>query len=120
MITKENADPPEATDEPENEKELRQLNVGEIVMIQNEKTKCWDRKAEVISIDKNKRSYCVETIDDLQDLRRNRRFLRPTTVKEKPEEQSDKKSEHNNQLERMSEKPIRRSERIKARNAKQQ
>ena len=120
MITKENADPPEATDEPENEKELRQLNIGEIVMIQNEKTKCWDRKAVVISIDKNMRSYCVDTIDELQGLRRNRRFLRPTIAKEKPKEQSDKKSERKKQLEQISERPIRRSERIKERNAKQQ
>ena len=64
---------------PENpaKKELRQLETGEIVRVQNPKTKEWAIKAKVIGQCQHDRSYLLERCDDRSAFRRNRIYLRP-------------------------------------------
>ena len=58
-------------------RELRQLKPGEIVRVQNPKTKEWAYKAKVLELCQHGRSYLLERCDDRSAFRRNRIYLRP-------------------------------------------
>ena len=59
---------------------LKQLKMGQRVLIQNPQTKSWDRECQITGIRQNGRSYDV-TFDSGKSSIRNRAFLRPISWK---------------------------------------
>ena len=59
-------------------RELKQLEVGQIVRVQNQVSKTWERKAKVLQMCDFGRSYKLQSLDDDEvQFRRNRKFLKP-------------------------------------------
>ena len=61
----------------ESRSELKKLQIGEKVRVQNTKSKIWEKLAIVIAIEDNGRSYVLEDCSDKHAYRRNRIYLRP-------------------------------------------
>lgn len=68
------------------EHELPRLELGQLVRIQNPKSKIWEEKAKIIGIMK---SYLLENTKDNRVSRKNRRFLKPVESAELTEQRHD-------------------------------
>ena len=58
-------------------RELPKLSVGQIVRVQNQVGKTWERKAKIAEVCEFGRSYELIGLDDEVKFRRNRKFLKP-------------------------------------------
>ena len=61
-------------------KELQKVQIGQIVRVQNQSTKTWERKAKVIGVCEHDRSYKLQDVSDQKIFRRNRIFIKPVKV----------------------------------------
>ena len=61
-------------------KELQKVQIGQIVRVQNQSTKTWERKAKVIEVCEHDRSYKLQDVSDQKIFRRNRIFIKPVKV----------------------------------------
>ena len=60
-----------------NARELSKLQIGQIVRVQNQTTKTWERKAKIVGICEFNRSYELENMSDGKLFRRNRKLIKP-------------------------------------------
>ena len=58
---------------------IRELQVGEDVWMQHHESKEWNRRGKIIAVRAGGKSYVVQR-DDLKELIRGRRFLRPVEM----------------------------------------
>ena len=93
-------------------KELPLLKVGQIVRVQNQISKTWEKKAKVTEICEFGRSYELISLNDEVRFRRNRRFLKPVNEAdaETAEDRPIKRPVTSNNA---SSQQVRRSQRLK-------